>query len=231
MPAEMHLIHDLKMALLVLGHGLETLRASLQSESQQREAAALDRLLHAGLAMADELLVNSELKPPIAPVDVNAVIVGACDVIQAIVGPDVRVDALLMQGESRIYARQVDLDRILLNLVTNAAAAMPSGGVLVIETAYIAPAPDYAKRYPDAPFGQLRLTIGDTGRGVTMRDVWQVRDSTQLPRPDGSGIGLSSVSLIVLRLGGRLEIAPGKGVGTVVAITLPLAPPERERVH
>lgn len=227
----MHLIHDLRMALLVIGRSLETLRASLHSEPLQREVDGLERLLSASVAMADELLVDSDRKPPIGPLDVNEVIAGACDVIQAIVGPAVRVDTSLATGESRVYARQVDLDRILLNVVTNAAAAMPSGGVLVIETSRIAPAPDHAKRYPDAPFGELRLTVGDTGRGVTIRDVWQVRDSTQVPRPDGSGIGLSSVSLIVLRLGGRLEIAPGRGAGTVVAITLPLTPPQSERLH
>ena len=231
MQAEMHLIHDLRMALLVIGRRLDTLRASLYSEPLQREVDALGRLVHSGVAMADELLVDSEMKPPVLPIDVNDAIAGACDVIQAIVGPGVRVDTSLARGESRVYARQVDLDRILLNVVTNAAAAMPSGGVLVIETSLIAPAPDHAKRYPDAPFGQLRLTIGDTGSGVTIRDVWQVRDSTQVPRPDGSGIGLSSVSLIVLRLGGRLEIIPGRGAGTVVSITLPLTPPERDRIH
>ena len=48
---------------------------------------------------------------------------------------------MLAKGESRVYARQVDLDRILLNVVCNAAAAMPSGGVLVIETAHLPPGP------------------------------------------------------------------------------------------
>jgi signal transduction histidine kinase len=58
-----------------------------------------------------------------------------------------------------------------------------------------------------------------------------VRDSTQRPRPDGRGIGLSSVSLILLRLGGALQIAGREDAGTVVEITLPLAHPSCERVH
>ncbi len=144
------------------------------------------------------------LKPPVAPIDVHEVIARDCDVIQAILGPSVRVETSLAQRESRVYARQVDLDRILLNVVRNAAAAMPSGGVLLIETAHLPPRPD-DRRCPDAPFGRLRLTLADTGHGVPMRDVSLVRDSTQRPRPDGRGIGLSSVSLILLRLGGRLE--------------------------
>ena len=148
----------------------------------------------------------SELKPPVESIDLHEVIVGACDIIQAIVGPAVRVGQThLAKGDSRVYARQVDLDRILLNVVCNAAAAMQSGGVLVIETSHLPPGTETPHATQTPPFGKLRLTFADTGHGVPMRDVWEVRDSTQLPRRDGTGIGLSSVSLILLRLGGGLH--------------------------
>ena len=62
-------------------------------------------------------------------------------------------------------------------------------------------------------------------------DAWQVRDSMQRPRPDGRGIGLSSVSLILRRLGGALQIVGREDVGTVVEITLPLRHPACERIH
>ena len=198
----MHLIHDLRIVLLALASSLETLRRSASADSLAREVDGLARLLDAGLAMADDVLVSSELKPPVAPIDVHEVIASNCDVIQAILGPNVRVETQFARAESRVYARQVDLDRILLNVVCNAAAAMPSGGVLMIETEHLPPRPEDAKCYPPAPFGRLRLTLADTGHGVAIRDVLQVRDSTQRPRPDGRGIGLSSVSLILLRLGG-----------------------------
>ncbi len=227
----MHLIHDLRIVLLSLAGSFETLRSSAHADTLMRQVDSLARLLESGIAMADELLVDTEFKPPVAPIDVHDVIARNCDVIQAILGPNVRVEALLAKGESRVYARQVDLDRILLNVVCNAAAAMPSGGVLMIETAHLPPQPDDAASYPDAPFGRLRLTLADTGQGVSMRDVWQVCDSTQRPRPDGRGIGLSSVSLILLRLGGALQIAGREDAGTVVEITLPLAHPSCERVH
>ena len=227
----MHLIHDLRMSLLVLADGLDSLREQLDTEPLARKADALTRVLEASLVMADELLVSSEVKPPPAPIDVNDVIAGACDVIQEIVGPAVRIDARLERGDCRVYARQIDLDRILLNLVTNAAGAMPSGGVLVIETAHIPAVADAAAGYPDAPFGKLRLTIGDTGHGICPREVWKARDSAQRPRPDGHGVGLSSVSLVLLRLGGSLEIVGSAGAGTVVDVTLPLAPPACERIH
>jgi signal transduction histidine kinase len=225
----MHLIHDLRIVLLVLARTLLSLRREPQSEPMARDLDGLTRLVVAGMGIADDLLVTCDARPAVEPIDVNDVIGSLCDVIHAILGPAVRVETLLSTKASRVYARQVDLDRILLNVVLNAAAAMPSGGVLVIETSQLPPRAD--TRYPDAPFGRLKLTIGDTGPGMPIRDVWQVRDSTQQPRPDGTGIGLSSVALILLRLGGQLEIGGREDAGTVVEITLPLAPPPDERIH
>jgi len=177
----MHLIHDLRLVLIVLARCIESVRKAPHPERLVRELDGFSRLVAAGLGMADELLVANELKPPIEPIDLNNAIAGLCDVIQAILGPSVRVEAVLAMRDCRVYARQVDLDRILLNVVLNAAAAMPSGGVLAIETSHQPPSDD-ARRYPDAPFGRVRLTIGDTGPGVPVRDAWQVRDSTQQPR-------------------------------------------------
>jgi signal transduction histidine kinase len=225
----MHLIHDLRIVLLVLAQCVESLRKHPESEMLKREVDALALLVNAGLAMANELLTDD--RQPVEPIDVNDVIGRAADVIQAIVGPAVRVDASLAPRDSRVYARQVDLERVLLNIVCNAAAAMPSGGVLSIETEHQPSRTEDGKRFPDMPFGLLRLTIGDTGPGMPSRDVRQVRDSKQQARPDGSGIGLSSVSLVLLRLGGQLEIVAREDAGTVVEIRLPLAPPALQRVH
>jgi two-component system, cell cycle sensor histidine kinase and response regulator CckA len=225
----MHVIHDLRIVLLVLAQCLDSLRKHPDPETLNREVDTLALLVNAGLAMANELLTDS--RQPVEPIDVNDVIARAADVIQAIVGPAVRVEASLAPRDSRVYARQVDLHRILLNIVCNAAAAMPSGGVLSIETKHLPPRAEDGKRFPDMPFGLLRLTVGDTGPGVPSREVLRVRDSAQQPRPDGSGIGLSSVALVLLRLGGQLEIVGREDIGTVVEITLPLAPPALQRIH
>jgi signal transduction histidine kinase len=226
-----HLIHDLRMALIVLGDGLDSLRHHVHTEPLTREVDSLGRLLETSLSLADELIVTADAKPPLAPIDVNDVIAGACDVIQGILGPAVRVETALERGDCRVYARQVDLDRILLNIVGNAAAAMPSGGVLVIDTTRLPAADDHATRYPNAPFGRLRLTIGDTGHGLTGHGEWQRSDSSRPPQPGRHGAGLESVSMVLLRLGGEIEIAGCEGAGTVVSITLPLAPPACERLH
>lgn len=226
----MHLIHDLRIVLLVLARYLETLREKDPTETTTRDTAVLVRLVACGRAIADELLVSSDLTPPVVPVDVHDVLAANCDVIEAILGPQVKVVTQLAPGHNHVYARQVDLERILLNVVYNAAAAMPSGGLLIIETAH-EPARTDGEDDGDAPFGRLRLTLADTGTGIEPREMWRVRDATQLPRPDGSGIGLSAVSLILQRLGGTLKIRGRDDAGTIVEIALPLTHAPAERLH
>ena len=227
----MHVIHDLRLALLVLTRGVNSLRRQPLTEPVARNVDALSRLLESAVSMADELLVSPELKTPIVPIDINDVIAANCDVIQAIVGTDVRIVTSLGRGDCRVYARPIDLDRILLNVVANAAAVMPDGGLLVIETTAVRTSATLAGGPVASPFGHLRLTIADTGPGMPVHDLWQVRDATQMAGPDGSGVGLSAVSQILLRLGGAIEVNTRPQSGTVVAITLPLAPPAHEHVH
>jgi signal transduction histidine kinase len=227
----MYVIHDLRLALLVLSRGLHSLRQEPLSEQLGRDVDALARLLESAVAMADEILVSPDLKTPVMPIDINDVIAANCDVIQAIVGTDVRIVTSLGKGDCRVYARPIDLDRILLNVIANAAAVMPDGGLMVIETNAVRKPSNLVDRTTTSPFGHLRLTIADTGPGMPVRDLWQVRESAQVAGPDGSGVGLTAVSEILLRLGGAIELNTRKESGTVVAITLPLAAPAHDHVH
>ena len=61
-------------------------------------------------------------------------------------------------------AEVMEIERILLNLATNARDAMPAGGVLTIETAIVDNPlhDDYEVMGP-----HVRMIVSDTGRGIT----------------------------------------------------------------
>jgi signal transduction histidine kinase len=193
-------------------------------------ALAMVKLAAARANFECDLLVSSALRPPTTHVDVNCLLEHLEAIVSTIVGSDVTVQTTLGASESRVCAQRVDIERILLNLVFNAAAAMPSGGKLVIKTSVTEPDPNEVSTNPAAPFGDLHLTISDTGRGMSDRALASAINPLARPRPDGTGLGLACVTLIITRLGGTLGIESREDGGTVVSIALPLSP-GRNQIH
>ncbi len=224
----MHLIHDLRLVLLSIAACLEA-KGGRRASAPPETAHSL-RLLDIGLNITDEMLMSSCTRPPVTYIDVNTVLEDLDAVISTIVGPAIVVTTKVGALDSRVHAQRIDIERIVLNLVLNAAAAMPSGGVLTIETESDF---DGRKPAPDSipSFGTLRIRVRDTGRGMSDSQLLRVVDPMAAPRPDGSGLGLASVALILTRLAGTLAISCDDPPGTLVTVSLPLSTQASTRVH
>ena len=199
------------------------LRKQYEGQPLPHEVDNISRLLDSGFAMVDELLVSSTLRPASPFVDVNALLEGLDPALSAVAGPGIKLQTTLVAPDSRIYGQQVDIERILLNLVFNAIAAMPSGGALSIETDVTqSPINEWSRATP--AFGNLQLTIRDTGRGMSEFELAKAMNPMAKPRQDGTGLGLACILLILTRLGGTLAIDSQPENGTAVTILLPLSP-------
>ena len=130
----------------------------------------------------------------------------------------------LVAPQSRIYGQRVDIERIMFNLVFNAMAAMPNGGALTIDTDIVEAAKDEKWTGAVPPFGNLQLTIRDSGRGMTELELAKAMNPMAKPRQDGTGLGLACILLILTRLGGTVSIDSDQHCGTAVTILLPLSP-------
>ena len=218
----MHLIHDLRLVLAALASCTEMLRKHYEGEAAPHEIDNITRLLDSGFAMVDDLLTSNTARPSRPFVDVNLLLEGLDPAMSTVAGPDIKLQTTLVAHESRIYAQSVDVERILLNLVFNAVAAMPGGGALSIETDVV-PSPATEHRSGAAPsFGNVRLTSRDTGRGMNELELARAMNPMAKPREDGTGLGLASILLILTRLGGTLSIDSQPGNGTSVTVLLPL---------
>jgi two-component system cell cycle sensor histidine kinase PleC len=123
---------------------------------------------------------------------------------------DVDVDPAL--DEKSIRTDEVRLKQALINILSNAVKFTPVGGSVRLSAGI-----------RDGIFFQ----VSDTGVGMTPEDLERaLLPFVQVGRPmlaqEGSGLGLPLSRQLIERLGGRFHIESAVGVGTTVAITMPL---------
>jgi two-component system, NtrC family, sensor kinase len=114
--------------------------------------------------------------------------------------PPVRVDPMQME-------------QILVEVVSNAFDAMPNGGRLVIRARREPP----DARIPEA----VVIEIADTGAGIPPEALARVTEPFFTTRTEGTGLGLAIAKRYVEQNGGRLELVSSPGTGTTVRVRIP----------
>ncbi len=123
--------------------------------------------------------------------------------------------ALRAGGEQELRACY-DRSRIynaLYNLVSNALAETPEGGVVSITV------------LPDSNPDFYTLSVADTGGG--MSEEMRVRlftDAVRSTKPGGTGLGTRIVRRIVEQHGGTVSVQSAPGQGTTITLCLPRDP-------
>jgi signal transduction histidine kinase len=104
---------------------------------------------------------------------------------------------------------RAQLELILLNIAANAAHAMPDGGRATLAV----------QDTDDA----VELTFADTGHGMTPEVLARALEPfyTTKPAGQGTGLGLSVASDLLMRAGGSIHLDSSPGEGTTVHIRLP----------
>ena len=107
------------------------------------------------------------------------------------------------------------VDQVFLNLLANAAQAIPGPGAITIET----------RREGDAAV----IAVADTGPGIAPDALGRVFDPffTTKPVGEGTGLGLSISYEIVTKHGGEIRAENAPGGGAVFTVRIPLARKDR----
>ena len=132
-----------------------------------------------------------------------------------------------LSSNAKVMADSAQIHQVIMNLFTNAAQAMADceTGFLSVELGVMDLDENDIKRFVDISPGQyIKLTVGDTGKGMAPDIKERIFEPffTTKPVGMGTGLGLSVVHGIIKNHGGLILAYSEKGVGTTFKIFLPV---------
>lgn len=138
----------------------------------------------------------------------------------------ISVELELAENLPLISASGNQIQRLLLNLMTNARQAMGEGGTLLIRVAASKAA---SKALSQDANAHIELTVRDTGSGIPEDVLPRIFDpffSTK-SGPDetgkgGTGLGLAACKEIIDEHGGRVRVESSVGRGTAFVVRFPV---------
>ncbi|HET7824917.1 MAG TPA: ATP-binding protein [Anaeromyxobacter sp.] len=152
--------------------------------------------------------------PGRGPVDVRAVLDAAVNLARHEIRHRARV-VKRYEDVPPVDASESRLAQAFLNLVVNAAQAIPEGHAEENEIRISARAAN----------GRVRVEIADTGVGIAPEHLGRIFDPffTTKPVGVGTGLGLAIAHGIVSSLGGEIHVASTPGRGSTFTVAVPAA--------
>ncbi|MER6972024.1 HAMP domain-containing sensor histidine kinase [Nocardioides sp. NPDC000445] len=213
--------HELKNPLSAFRWNIESLPYAESEEEYAEVLTALTRnrdrteKIVADLAMLSKVSDPDHL-PTTVPIQVAPVLEEVYSQLNAEMPTSDAHELVFEMPSDDVYVTLApgDLDRVVINLVTNAIKYSPDGGQVIVST----------RTSP----GWFELRVTDHGLGISPEDqdrlfteFFRSTNPTALKQP-GTGLGLTIVSRIVSRRGGLISVDSTPGVGSTFRVTLPI---------
>ncbi len=199
--------HELRQPLSVINNSAYFIGLQLPDAAEkvkkhlsilEREVATADRII------SDLLDSAKPVKLRLEPADLNSVVEQALSRAQLPQGVEVTTD---LRELPQVMADTEALERVFLNIILNAAQAMPNGGRVLINS--------------DVEDSSVMVKFQDGGSGIAEEDLSKIFEPMFTTKARGVGLGLTICKSIVEALQGTIDIQSQLGHGTTVTIKLP----------
>lgn len=222
--------HDLNNALTAIsGYADLALNAVSTAHAARADIEEIRKAAERAAAVMRQLLVFSRrglLEPRVF--DLNATVAGVGRMLSHLIGTDIELRTRLTPDLPPIYGDPGQVEQAIVNLAVNARDAMPSGGILALETlvSEVDEAFAKARHAPMAKGRYVVLLASDTGQGMSRETQSRIFEPffTTKASGKGTGLGLSMVFGTVKQSGGFIFVDSEIGRGTTFTLYFPPAP-------
>lgn len=212
--------HEIRNPLTVMKMLYHSLDLKFPSQDPRSEDARLmgEKIEHLNKIVERILDFARTTEPQLVPVNLNAVIEELSLLVRhKLANQGVKLIGELEEDLPSVLGDAMQLEQAFLNLILNAAEAMPGGGSLTISTqTQMAPG---ATTHPDC----VVVKFADTGEGMSEEQCSRAfRSVLNTTKAKGTGLGLAIVGRTIETHGGELDIQSERGRGTTISIRFPL---------
>ncbi len=208
--------HEIKNPLISIQGFARRIGTSSKPESTAHYARFIEKEAERLATVLAKLLDFSRMSEPVRElVDMNEIVE---DTVLFMEHHLTRFRRVLLSVEKtpglpQVRVEKIHIQQALVNIIMNAAQAMPEGGPVTVRTG----------REEDSVF----IEVSDRGVGIPEEDRQRIFDPffTTKKKGEGTGIGLSLSKRLVEANGGRISVTSRVSEGTTFRILFPPAEP------
>lgn len=210
-PDDRGVAHDLRNLVAAIAAHAELARMDLDAAHPARaELDALLLLAARARTLALGWLTGPAARPTAAPAPLDDLVRAALPVVRAAAGAAAHLD-IDLAAPGPVRADPVAIERILVNLVANAAAAAGAAGPVRIATAAL-------------PDGGGSVTVADHGPGLpAVARAVLLGEGSAPADASGHGLGLATVRALAAAVGATIAVGETPGEGATIVLRLPPA--------
>lgn len=199
-----------------------------KTKEGSKERRHLQRILDAGIRgrnlVRQMLAFSRKTEREKEPIQLSALVQDTLKLMRAALPATIGIISDIRSRWGMVLADPVQMEQTVMNLCANAAHAMrEEGGVVLVELSEIMVSEDDPGPKGVGPGAYLKLSVSDTGSGISPEIVDKIFDpffTTKKPG-EGTGLGLSVVHGIVRQHHGHVTVESAPGKGSVFTVYLP----------
>lgn len=212
--------HDFNNILGIISGHAELLESSASSQAERGRAEKIISATEKAASLTRQLLAFGRKQVmSLKLLDLATVLEGVSSMVDCLMGAEVQISIHSTKDVGLVRADQSQMEQVIMNLTANAREAMPEGGTLTITIDRYVSCTDQSELPPGE---YVRLSISDTGAGMSQEVQSRIFEPFFTTKKTGSGLGLSTVYGIVKQSGGYITVHSEAQRGSTFNVYLPV---------